>query len=63
MNQVKCFYEYGDGVYSLPIRTRVLNKINEFGKTYEIINISFQTIPPKHNRGTEIYAYVLYKEE
>ncbi len=60
MNKVKCFDEYADRPeYAVD---KIVDRINTFAETHEIINITINESPMNLRGGVYVYALVIYKE-
>ena len=60
MNKVKCFDEYNNRPeYAVD---KIVNMINTFAETHEIINITINESPMNIRGDVYVYALVIYKE-
>ena len=45
---VEKLYEYGQGIYALPLEQRVKNRVKEFEQTHNVLKIEYNWIPQKY---------------
>ena len=66
-------YEYGDGIYALPLERRIQEKLEKFSQTHDILSVNYESYPEKYLglnclgiptwKPRECFIYVVYMEE